>query len=95
MHADGGADDADAVIWPDSVRVVNRMDALTDHGGYFTSDTYDSNGNTTASGADSYTYDFENHLLTQTGSTAVTLCTTATGIESPKRQRCDHEVPGR
>jgi dienelactone hydrolase len=27
-----------AWYWPDSVRVVNRMDALTDHGGYFTND---------------------------------------------------------
>jgi hypothetical protein len=30
--------DPDAVFWPDSIRVVNRMDALTDHGGYFTND---------------------------------------------------------
>jgi len=26
------------MYWPDSVRVINRMDALTDHGGYFTND---------------------------------------------------------
>src|SRR5205823_12794347 len=24
--------------WPESIRVVNRMDVLTDHGGYFTND---------------------------------------------------------
>jgi RHS repeat-associated protein len=36
------------------------------------SDTYDQNGNTTASGGNSFTYDFQNHLLTQ-NSTAVAI----------------------
>jgi RHS repeat-associated protein len=32
-----------------------------------TSDAYDQNGNTTASGANTYTYDFEDHIKTATG----------------------------
>ena len=37
-----------------------------------TSDTYDANGNTTASGGTTYTYDFENHLATASGGVAIT-----------------------
>jgi RHS repeat-associated protein len=37
-----------------------------------TSDTYDANGNTTASGSNTYGYDFENRLITENG-TAVTI----------------------
>ncbi|MBZ5634919.1 MAG: hypothetical protein LAO55_17495 [Acidobacteriia bacterium] len=38
-----------------------------------TSDAYDNNGNTIASGGNTFAYDFENHLTTQTGSTAVNI----------------------
>ena len=38
-----------------------------------TADTYDGNGNTTASGAATYNYDFENHLMVQAGQTAVSI----------------------
>jgi len=43
---------------PAATNVYDANDRLT-------SDTYDSNGNTTVSGANTYAYDFENHLATQ------------------------------
>ncbi|MBV9896015.1 MAG: RHS repeat-associated core domain-containing protein [Chloroflexi bacterium] len=38
-----------------------------------TTDSYDANGSTIGSGGNTYTYDFENHLLTQSGSAPVSI----------------------
>ncbi len=48
-----------------------------------TSDTYDANGNTTASGGNTYTYDFENHLTRLNGG-AVTIVYDGDGNRASK-----------
>jgi YD repeat-containing protein len=50
-----------------SVAPVPASSYTYDANDRLTTDTYDGNGNTTASGGNTYTYDFENHLKTQNG----------------------------
>jgi len=56
-----------------SVAPVPASSSTYDANDRLTTDSYDANGNTTASGGNTYTYDFENHLSTQTGNTAVSI----------------------
>ena len=50
-----------------TVAPVPAATYVYDNNDRLTTDTYDSNGNTTASGANTYAYDFENHLKSMNG----------------------------